>query len=75
MKRLSKRIFEAFLVVWASFLLYGCAPRDQEKNTEDSSASEAGTEGIHEEKGPKIGISIYRYDDTFMKLYRSELKQ
>ncbi len=75
MKRLSKRIFVVFLIVLAAFLLHGCAPREQEKNTEERSASEAGTEGVREETGPKIGISIYRYDDTFMKLYRSELKQ
>ncbi len=75
MKRLRKRIFVVFLIVWAAFLLYGCAPQEQEKNTEESSAPEAGTEGVREETGPKIGISIYRYDDTFMKLYRSELKQ
>ncbi|WP_312503392.1 galactose ABC transporter substrate-binding protein [Lacrimispora sp.] len=75
MKRLSKRIFVFFLIVWAAFLLYGCAPREQEKNIRESSASEAGTEEVREETGPKIGISIYRYDDTFMKLYRSELKQ
>ena len=30
---------------------------------------------MRQHEGPKIGISIYRYDDTFMKLYRSELKQ
>lgn len=24
---------------------------------------------------PKIGVSVYRYDDNFMKLYRQELKQ
>lgn len=28
-----------------------------------------------EEKKPKIGVTIYRYDDNFMKLYREELKQ
>lgn len=77
MKRLIEGIFLFFLIVWTAFPLYGCAPREEIKETSarESSASEAGTEGVPEKTGPKIGVSIYRYDDTFMKLYRLELKQ
>lgn len=75
MERLNKRLFLLFLVVWMAFLLFGCASPKQEKNTRESLASEVSTEGVSEEKGPKIGVSIYRYDNTFMQLYRWELKQ
>ncbi len=51
-----------------------CAGKSAEPKSGESSDKEAGTEGIETAEGPKIGISIYRYDDTFMKLYRSELK-
>lgn len=75
MKRLSKGIFLFFLIIWTAFQICGCAPREEKKDTRESSASEAGTEVVPEETGPKIGVSIYRYDDTYMKLYRLELKQ
>ncbi len=75
MKRLRKGIFLFFFIVWTAFPLYGCAPMEQKKDVGESATSEAGTEGVPEETGPKIGVSIYRYDDTFMKLYRQELKQ
>ena len=75
MKRLSKGIFLFFLIIWTAFQICGCALREEKKDTRESSASEAGTEVVPEEAGPKIGVSIYRYDDTFMKLYRLELKQ
>lgn len=75
MKRLNRRIFTLFFLLGAVCLIQGCAPLSQEKGGSEGSASEAGTEESVEEKGPKIGVSIYRYDDTFMKLYRSELKQ
>lgn len=78
MEFLKRRIvyfFLLFAAVFAVALAAGCAGKSGKATQEESSAEEAGTEGIPEEEGPKIGISIYRYDDTFMKLYRSELKQ
>lgn len=75
MKRLNKWIFTFFIIAGAIWQVYGCAPSGQKEESKESPAAEAGTEEISEESGPRIGISIYRYDDTFMKLYRSELKQ
>ena len=78
MEFLKRRIAFFFLLSAAVFVTVfaaGCAGKNGKVSQTESSAEEAGTEGIAEEEGPKIGISIYRYDDTFMKLYRSELKQ
>jgi methyl-galactoside transport system substrate-binding protein len=75
MKRSKKDILAGFLILGVIFLLYGCASPDPKKETSETKETEAGTEAVLEETGPKIGVSIYRYDDTFMKLYRSELKQ
>lgn len=74
MKYLKKRMVILFLVA-AALLAAGCAEKGSQLKPAESSDKEAGTEGIETAEGPKIGISIYRYDDTFMKLYRSELKQ
>lgn len=75
MKRSKKDILAGFLILGVAFVLSGCASPDPKTETSETPAKEAGTEGVLEETGPKIGVSIYRYDDTFMKLYRSELKQ
>lgn len=63
-----KRVLTCLLTV-SVFLLSGCGIKNQKTETKsnESTPSEAGT--------LTIGVSIYRYDDTFMKLYRSELKQ
>lgn len=74
MKCLIRRTAFFFLVLAVVFAA-GCAGKSAEPKSGESSDKEAGTEGIEAAEGPKIGISIYRYDDTFMKLYRSELKQ
>ncbi|MEY8353796.1 galactose ABC transporter substrate-binding protein [Lachnospiraceae bacterium 54-53] len=75
MKRYYKWLFVFCLILGTACLVQGCASFGRKEESRESSASEAGTEGISKESGPKIGVSIYRYDDTFMKLYRSELKQ
>ncbi|MGC6176021.1 galactose ABC transporter substrate-binding protein [Lacrimispora sp. 38-1] len=67
--------FLVLAAVLAAVPAAGCAGKSSQSKPAESSDKEAGTEGIEAEEGPKIGISIYRYDDTFMKLYRSELKQ
>ncbi|MDF2888176.1 MAG: periplasmic binding protein/LacI transcriptional regulator [Lacrimispora sp.] len=64
-----------FFLVFAAVFAVGCGGKSGQSKPGESSDKEAGTEGIAAAEGPKIGISIYRYDDTFMKLYRSELKQ
>lgn len=74
MKCLIRRTVFFFLVLAVAFAA-GCAGKSGQPKSEESSDKEAGTEEIEATEGPKIGISIYRYDDTFMKLYRSELKQ
>ena len=74
MKCLIRRTVFFFLVLVVAFAV-GCAGKSDQPKSEESSDKEAGTEEIEATEGPKIGISIYRYDDTFMKLYRSELKQ
>lgn len=62
-------------------LLCACAPADREERKETESASEStapengGDESAPEEDRLRIGVTIYRYDDNFMKLYREELKQ
>lgn len=68
MKRHYKRILACLLAV-SAILISGCGSLNQKTETKakESTPSEAGT--------LTIGVSIYRYDDTFMKLYRSELKQ
>lgn len=75
MKRSKKDILAGFLILGAAFLLSGCASPNPKKENSETPAQVVGTEAVLEETGPKIGVSIYRYDDTFMKLYRSELKQ
>ncbi|WP_394522403.1 galactose ABC transporter substrate-binding protein [Lacrimispora sp. JR3] len=75
MKRSKKDVFAGILLFGAAFLLSACAVTGQKRETGKAPAQEAGTEAAGKETGPKIGVSIYRYDDTFMKLYRSELKQ
>ncbi|MBE5985058.1 galactose ABC transporter substrate-binding protein [Lacrimispora sp. AGF001] len=74
MKCLIRRTAFFFLILAVVFAA-GCAGKSAEPKSGESSDKEAGTEGSEAAEGPKIGISIYRYDDTFMKLYRSELKQ
>lgn len=75
MERINTRIFLISLIFSTVCFLYGCAPSNQEKENRESRLAKESTNVSSEETGPKIGISIYRYDDTFMKLYRSELKQ
>lgn len=75
MKWSKKRILSAFLIMGTTFLLSGCNFFGSQKEGKETQASETESSEVLEEKGPKIGVSIYRYDDTFMKLYRSELKQ
>ena len=50
------------LMLFALCLLGGCVQKNQQ--TEEEA-----------EETPLIGISIYRYDDGFMKLYRDELEK
>lgn len=75
MKWSKKRILSAFLIMGTTFLLCGCNFFGGQKEEKVTQVSETESGEVIEEKGPKIGVSIYRYDDTFMKLYRSELKQ
>ena len=75
MKWLNKRIFAFFLIIGAVLLAQGCSgPGNKEESVESKPAGTEAKENI-ETSGPKIGVSIYRYDDNFMKVYRSELKQ
>lgn len=62
-------------------LLCGCAPaKHEESKTAESgsgiavSEESSGENGTEEDK-LRIGVTIYRYDDNFMKLYREELRQ
>lgn len=75
MKRSKKDILAGLIILGTVFLLSGCSFPDQNRESKKNLTQEAGTEAVLNETGPKIGVSIYRYDDTFMKLYRSELKQ
>ncbi len=74
MKRINILIFTIFLIAGTVFI-DSCTPVKQEKENRNRTASKENTAAVSEVTGPRIGISIYRYDDTFMKLYRSELKQ
>ncbi|MFT4006831.1 MAG: galactose ABC transporter substrate-binding protein [Lacrimispora sp.] len=72
---LNKRIFAFFLIIGAVLLAQGCAGSGKaEESGENKPAGTEAKENI-ETAGPKIGVSIYRYDDNFMKVFRSELKQ
>lgn len=68
-----------FILIITALLITGCNSRPAASQPQAlQPSSESGTEKsnqIIENKSPKIGISIYRYDDNFMKLYRLELKQ
>jgi methyl-galactoside transport system substrate-binding protein len=75
MKWSKKGILSAFLIMGITCLLCGCNFFGGQRQEKETQTSETENGEVLEEKGPKIGISIYRYDDTFMKLYRSELKQ
>lgn len=75
MKWSRKGTLSAFLIMGIAFLLCGCNFFSGQKEGKETKASETESVEVLEENGPKIGVSIYRYDDTFMKLYRSELKQ
>lgn len=75
MKWSKKGILTAFFIAGTIFLLHGCTFSKKQKEVNETQAKETESGQVLEEKGPKIGVSIYRYDDTFMKLYRAELKQ
>ena len=83
MKKRECRIFSiALLLALAVCFLAACvsgqdgtqesteAAKGETESTEDSGGS---TEAA--EKKLRIGVTIYRYDDNFMKLYREELRQ
>lgn len=65
----------------AVFFSSACQAGSGGKGKTETAAEETEhTEGSEESTGEneeslKIGVSIYRYDDNFMKLYREELKQ
>lgn len=66
----------AFLSV--VLLAGGCSLYGGPKGGESHGNSKKAPQESVEEQDPlplKIGVSIYRYDDNFMKLYRLELKQ
>lgn len=76
MKQSQSRLL--YILVITAFLITGCSSSPASSPQASPPSKEAGTEEtsqIIENKSPKIGISIYRYDDNFMKLYRLELKQ
>lgn len=62
-------------------LFCGCAPAEREESRPAGAGSESSAlETGGDESGPaqdklRIGVTIYRYDDNFMKLYREELRQ
>jgi len=58
---MKKIIALALVVIMATALLAGCGGGD---------SSSGGGSGVHTYK---VGVSIYRYDDNFMTLYREEI--
>lgn len=75
MKRIKKGLFMLALLLGTTALLYGCRPRENEKQEAKGQSFGESTAAEPVETGPVIGVSIYRFDDNFMKLYRLELKQ
>lgn len=75
MKQLNKWIAAGVLMLGIVCLVWGCAPYQGEAESRQTQAVESRQAEAEEKKGPKIGVSIYRYDDEFMRLYRLELKQ
>lgn len=63
------------LILIASFVWLGGVSHREEGEKQKNSVSGTDIERSRKEKDPKIGVSIYRYDDIFMKIYRFELKQ
>lgn len=70
-----KRIFELLLILGTAFLVWGCSRSGSSIESKEENKETAAQTEVSEITGPKIGVSIYRYDDNFMKVYRSELKQ
>lgn len=74
-----------YRALWLFFIaamgLWGCVgPPDNRPgrgavNAAEAQKSTAGELNELKSETLKIGVSIYRYDDDFMKLYRSELKK
>lgn len=64
-------------------LVSACSRAEKEAGTggepgntaETFPSSEEQEESVKEDRPFQIGVSIYRYDDNFMKLYREELKK
>ncbi|MFT4105725.1 MAG: galactose ABC transporter substrate-binding protein [Lacrimispora sp.] len=75
MKQLNRWIAMGLLMLGVVFVVWGCAPYQKEEESPRTQAFESGEAEGAGKKGPKIGVSIYRYDDEFMRLYRLELKQ
>lgn len=89
-KRYKSLIFLFLLSAWLTGALTACSPpeaakapetetaaaaKGEEKAEGESAGTSAGGSAAEEEAGLRIGVSIYRYDDNFMKLYREELRQ
>ena len=83
MKKRECRIFSiALLLALAVCFLAACAS-GQDRTQESTEAARRETESTEDsggsteasEKKLRIGVTIYRYDDNFMKLYREELRQ
>lgn len=83
MKKRESRIFSiALLLALAVCFLAACASA-QDGTQESTEAAKRETESTEDsggsteaaEKKLRIGVTIYRYDDNFMKLYREELRQ
>lgn len=79
-KRYVSTIFLTLFLTLTACLGTACSANPQ--GTEKADQAAESTTGnreeeslAEEEKKMRIGISIYRYDDNFMKLYREELKQ
>lgn len=75
MERFKKGLFIYILLFGMTVLLYGCGSEKIAEQETQSPPTEESTALEPVETGPVIGVSIYRFDDNFMKLYRLELKQ
>ncbi len=75
MKKLNKWSAAALVILAIACLVWGCTPYQEKPENRKTQAVESSKTEVQGKKGPKIGVSIYRYDDEFMRLYRLELKQ
>lgn len=72
MKRLMVLLLSFVMVV---SLLAACGSKGEKKNEAQGTSTETKTPETPKAKVVKVGVTIYKFDDNFMTLYRQELEK